>query len=1648
MENFTFKHHSFLLLILVIPFFKFYAQTVTSPQVNFTQRTSTATPAKKIYNIKGDFTMLGNTNLTLATYGDNIDNQNNYMKFVDTDNDPTTFNSSKATLELSNTGENSSNQNCSTVLFAALYWTGKSDDADIFTTTKQKKTGTKSVNANSTVSHNQNIQDSSYSLALSSAYADGGRYAIYTFTGNGNTYKFTFYNNLNITLSVNGGSSVNISYTLTTSGDDVIATLNSSYIIRDGDAYLKIKQLIRKNNGYLSATEIQNSSTATVNLSGTVPIYTTESKTFNKKVISLKGPGASTYTSITAKTTGTSSNLLFPGTSNSGIFVGYQEVTDYVKTHGPGAYTVADIALSEIGSENDSPGFSGGWTMIVIYENPVMKSRAVTLFDGYANVNRNEYGNIPISGFTTAGSGNVNMKLGVMAAEGDIGISGDYLAVQKLNSPTTLYPASYSILNHGPNTANNFFNSSIFPIPTPSKSDPILKNNSGVDFSMFTIPNPNNSIIANNQTSTNFRYGSSGDVFTIFGFAMSVDAYTPEPNGLISVNSINNVTNPTVLNALPGQKINYSLSITNEGTEATNNTVITIPIPKTAIFNTAKAISTNTYNGFYTTNGPSFNSVTNEIVWNLGTLPIAAGHPEYIYADLTFELNVTDDCSIILNTGCKPVISLETGTISGTGATSTTSFTRNFFQGYDSSSCHLPIEGSIKVAIDGTSCLSVLAGGDLSPSCGIQSVKLAATSNTSGRWSIVSGPPLGSFSEATSTISQFSSENSGIYILRWTIETNGSCPPVTDDVQITIGLCDKIDFDGIDDNITFKNNFNLDVGSFSIETWIKSNSANVNKQTILSKRLGTSTEDGYDLKLLNNIISFNWNNSSISSRYSINTDRWYHVAVTFNGSSYKLYIDGILVQTAVDEVNPIQNSSANCVLGAMDQSNGNPFNFFNGWIDELRIWKSELTVYQIRQMMNQEIQNNNGDVKGSIIPKTISGITWTDLDGYYQMNKSTDILNGNILGKSITAIKGKLRNIGSQQPDTAPLPYYTRVNNQDWSQDDTWKNFSVWDAPNSLGIDNRTRIDWNIVVTTHNLTSYGNKTVLGLLVNSNTLSANNDSKIEVSNYLKLDGKIDLVGSSQLVQTAESDLDVTSAGSIERDQQGQSNKYNYNYWSSPVSPINTTANNIDYSITGVMKDGTTSTPQNINWIGGYDGSATTPISLARYWVYKFDNYINAYASWSQIGETGAIRVGQGYTLKGSGLPDPDVSQNYTFVGKPNNGLIDNNIVGANQLLLAGNPYPSALDSNAFIQDNLSVVGSNTSDASNGALYFWEHYSTNNTHILRDYRGGYAVRNLTGGIAPSSANVDFISKAGTPSRGIPSQYIPVGQGFFIIGRPSSTNPKIIFKNSQRAFVKEHEETSNVLYKLHGTKKEAWNNNNSDITPKDTIKKIRLGFNSYNNYHKQLLLGFMDEKASDAIDYGYDATSFDNLPNDIYFSTNGWKLIIQGVGYFDKSSSYPIGIKTDASGEVQFLIDELENFDPNQPIYIHDDETDTYHEIRTTAYKVTLPQGENKTRFSLRFTDKTLAVKETAIINGNDIVISHQKNSNTLAVHNSSTDIIIQKVVLYNMIGQTISTWKVENQSQERIQLPLKKVSAGVYVAKLQTTNGTLSKKIIIP
>ena len=70
-------------------------------RVPFNQRTSVYTPTKKVYSVKGDYNMIGNTNLTLQTYAPEGQNGNSNMVYVDIDGDPNTLNSSSSVLGFS-----------------------------------------------------------------------------------------------------------------------------------------------------------------------------------------------------------------------------------------------------------------------------------------------------------------------------------------------------------------------------------------------------------------------------------------------------------------------------------------------------------------------------------------------------------------------------------------------------------------------------------------------------------------------------------------------------------------------------------------------------------------------------------------------------------------------------------------------------------------------------------------------------------------------------------------------------------------------------------------------------------------------------------------------------------------------------------------------------------------------------------------------------------------------------------------------------------------------------------------------------------------------------------------------------------------------------------------------------------------------------------------------------------------------------------------------------------------------------------------------------------------------------------------------------------------------------------------------------------
>ena len=507
-------------------------------RVPFTQRTSQYTPTKKIYNVRGDFAMIGNTNMTLQNYGVDTPNSNNTMVYVDTDGVSSTLNSSSATLQLST--ENGAVPNCSNIIYAGLYWTGRASDGnnspDVFTVTKNNVT-----------------------------------------------------------------------------------------------------------------------------------------KTYNKRVVSIKGPASANYTQITANT----SDIYYPQNADGFMYSAYAEVTDYVKTNGLGAYTVADIALIE--GNGGSTGYYGGWSLIVVYENSKMKYRDVTIFDGHAYVAGNMTADfeIPVAGFNTVQAGPVNMKLGLMAGEGDRGISGDYFQIRNAAN------SAWVSLNHSGNSTGNFFNSSI--ATGGNARTPNLVNNTGLDISVFNIPNNNNSVMTNNQTSTRFRYGTTQDTFVIFAVAMAVDAYIPEVESTIAAVSVNGAPAQTPLQSIqPGQETELKIQIRNRGTEAINNYKITVPIPYNAQYVANSAVKS-----VYFTPAPTPNVLTFEptigsngsLVWDFGTLPLSA-NPETVLAELTFKLRATTDCTILKNITCSNVLSVD-GVQSGTGGITGINFNnKNLIQGY------------------------------------------------------------------------------------------------------------------------------------------------------------------------------------------------------------------------------------------------------------------------------------------------------------------------------------------------------------------------------------------------------------------------------------------------------------------------------------------------------------------------------------------------------------------------------------------------------------------------------------------------------------------------------------------------------------------------------------------------------------------------------------------------------------------------------------------------------------------------------------------------------------------------------------------------------------------------------------------------------
>ncbi len=540
------------------------------------------------------------------------------------------------------------------------------------------------------------------------------------------------------------------------------------------------------------------------------------------------------------------------------------------------------------------------------------------------------------------------------------------------------------------------------------------------------------------------------------------------------------------------------------------------------------------------------------------------------------------------------------------------------------------------------------------------------------------------------------------------------------------------------------------------------------------------------------------------------------------------------------------------------------------------------------------------------------------------------------------------------------------------------------------------------------------------LANTITVSASSSLTVNSGNTLKVtdkvtnnSGTITFEDSASLVQTNN----VSNSGNITYKRLASIRNTDYTYWSSPVT---------GYTLGGVS--------QNLTLSDKY---------------YSYNSSLN---DWKQESAATFMTAGIGYIIRGPepairpALPPPPSIFEANFIGVPNNGDIPVSVTFTNpsNLLpsdanygvsyLLGNPYPSAIDAETFLDINAGVLG--------GTIYFWTHNTALNlasnisnpapgwtyTYSLDDY----AAYNSVGGVSVGSGT--SATSGGLP----PNGKIAAGQGFFAT---SIATGSVVFNNSMRL-------AGTTLTDGTGVNQQFFKTRNPYTKTSKTIEKHRIWLNLTNTQgaFKQTLLGYVTDATND-YDDRFDGESFDGNEFVDFYSINQEKnLTIQGRALpFDENDEVPLGYRTTINGNFTINIDQTDGLLANQEVFIEDKLVDKIVNLKDGNYTFNTTAGTFDDRFVLRYTDKTLGIDELETNDG--IIALYSNNYKTLIIRNNLEDAALNSVTLFSLTGQKIAFWDVKGREEPNIQIPIKNVPAEIYIVKIKTTQGDFSKKIII-
>jgi hypothetical protein len=193
--------------------------------------------------------------------------------------------------------------------------------------------------------------------------------------------------------------------------------------------------------------------------------------------------------------------------------------------------------------------------------------------------------------------------------------------------------------------------------------------------------------------------------------------------------------------------------------------------------------------------------------------------------------------------------------------------------------------------------------------------------------------------------------------------------------------------------------------TFTFSAWAKFNSVSAN-QSIISRWDNPADENAYQFWLYGPdgklYFDISPDGDTISETpagtYALTTEKWYHTVAVYNGSTVKIYIDGVVYSSLNYSSGMFNSTNATFIGGSGNTGTSLPL---NGTLKDVRVYSEAKDLNWIKN----EYQKGNPD--NSLVFQTMSGMK--DLS----KNKTTITNSGTIVGKDMLFSGSSYLNCGT-----------------------------------------------------------------------------------------------------------------------------------------------------------------------------------------------------------------------------------------------------------------------------------------------------------------------------------------------------------------------------------------------------------------------------------------------------------------------------------------------------------------------------------------------------------------------------------------------------------------------------------------------------------